>query len=107
MMPVKRPTTAVVGPALVHAHGLERRRLASNSILNLNARTRASNRGFQYNKNSYQSNGLERVTSKVNADIMARKQAQTSAFNRPEGGEIMVEENEGPEGAEAAVDMEA
>ena len=106
-MPVKRPTTAVVGPALIHAHGLERRRLASNSILNLNARTRASNRGFQYNKNSYQSNGLEKVTSRVNADIMARKQAQTGAFNRPEGGEIMVEENEGPEGAEAAVDVEA
>ena len=49
----KRPTTAVVGPSLTQAHGLGRRRMASNSILNANARNRSSNRRFMYNKESY------------------------------------------------------
>jgi hypothetical protein len=51
---MKRPTTAVIsGPALTQAHGLERLKLASNSILNINSRDRSSNRRFQYNKKSY------------------------------------------------------
>ena len=81
----KRPTTAVVGPSLTQAHGLGRRRMASNSILNANARNRSSNRRFMYNKESYQTNGaLSRVTSTVKAEMEGRanNMVRTSLMNQ-------------------------